>query len=783
MQPLFMLRLFLAVLALSLAACDDKSVADTTAATATVTAAAAPAKVAASKAHYVGSDECQVCHNTQTQDWNRSHHHQAMTKADDTAMLGNFSAGTLEHHQQQSRFEKTVDPSSTDQYVIKTDRNTASPAELPLQYSFGVFPLQQYLTALPDGRLQSLPFAWDARPATEQGQRWFHLYASEPVVPGDVLHWRQASHTANHMCIECHTTNFDKNYHADSDTYTSQWQEVGVGCESCHGPGSNHIAWTRSEDKSAIAHKGWDFTMTSGSQHLWQHQTSTSPALRTTSPDSIANEDMQVERCAQCHSRRSRIAVDNDKKFLLDAFLPALLDETLYYADGQIQDEVFEYGSFIQSRMHKKGVTCSNCHNPHSGDVKEEGNGLCLQCHNTSYDTPQHHFHQEKTAGSFCVDCHMPATTYMQVDARRDHSLRIPRPDLTESIGTPNACNQCHSDKDAAWASQTLDQHSGKSSDKQWRKPHYGEILQKARLAQPAVYDAIVTLIKDNTQTAIVRATAVSLLPNFRTRDYRVLLNEMLGNNEALIRLGALRAAESLPPQERTAVAFLLNDSLLAIRIEAARLLSALPEMQQNIDYQRARKEYVNSQNINSDRAASLVNLSALALNERQPDTAEQYLLAAIKKEPYYIPASINLVDFYRQTQRDKQGESVLLAALKQVSDNADLHLSYGLWLVRNQRTGEAMTQLQAAANQSRDPYMHYVYALALQQQGDNSASQAELDKAAALPAYNRDVHAARVDIAVKNHNIQQVQQALAAWKLLDAQDPAIAEWEKRISL
>lgn len=758
-------------LAFTLCACDKTPTQPTTptASAQTQNAETVTAQPANAENHYVGSAACQYCHALPYQDWLHSDHHRAMMPANAQTVLGNFASQTLEHHQQKTQFTHTPDS-----YNIATDSNTNTPAELTPQYTFGVFPLQQYLTSLPDGRLQSLPFAWDARATENGGQRWFHLYTNENIVPGDALHWRSPSHNANHMCIECHSTDFAKNYDTTNSTFHSTWQETGIGCESCHGPGANHLAWARSPDKTALNNKGWDITLTSGAGHLWQHQTENTPARRTTLGDNT-----QVERCAQCHSRRSRINTSNHEKNLLDAFSPSLLEEGLYYADGQIQDEVYEYGSFMQSRMHQAGVTCSNCHNPHSGKLKIEGNGLCLQCHNASYDSPQHHMHTNNTQGSFCVDCHMPATTYMGVDARRDHSLRIPRPDLSKSLDAPNACNRCHIHEDPEWAIKKLDAHFGEG----WKKTHYGEMIQQARLGQPAVYTAIEKLISDNAQPAIVRATAVSLLPNFHSRDYREILNNALGNSDALIRLGAVRAAESLPPQERETLIPLLQDSTRAIRIEAARLLSDAPATQKNSDYSRARQEYIDSQHINSDRAPAPLNLAALAMKEQRWDDAEKYLLDALQKEPYYIPAAINLADFYRLRNRDAEARNILLHAIQQAPDNADLQLAYGLWLVRNkaaeQAPGEACAHLQRAAQISNDPYFHYVYALALQQQNQLADALAELDNAAALPAYSRDIEIARVDLAWQSGDKKRARAALLHWQAHDPQDPALVQWEK----
>lgn len=715
---------------------------------------------------YVGSEQCQGCHASQHQEWLLSDHHKAMMPMDDKNILGDFTAPPLKHHQQQTEFSHHDGhyQFSTDQKTI--DQKTTTATTVNLAYTFGVFPLQQYLTELPDGHWQSLPFAWDSRTAQAGGQRWFHLYQDEKIIPGDVLHWRSPSHNANHMCIECHTTNFVKNYAPKNNSYQSSWQEIGVGCESCHGPGSNHLAWA--QNKTQDAKKGWDIQLTSGSLALWQHQTDTTKAQRTQPGNSL-----QTDRCAQCHSRRSRISTNNYEALLLDAFLPSLLDETLYHADGQIQDEVYEYGSFMQSKMADKGVTCSNCHNPHTGKTKIEGNGLCLQCHNASYEKPEHTLHIPGASGSFCVDCHMPATTYMQVDARRDHSFRIPRPDLTTSIGTPNACNGCHTDKSAQWATEKLDNQFGP----QWKKPHYGEVFAQARQSKPSSYNALVALIHDSQQTAIVRATALSLLGNFTTRPYHTVLADIAGDAEPLIRLGTLRATGTLSPDQLQTLLpvlqGLLHDEQRAIRIEAARLLAGNPVIQNNSDFIRARQEYIDSEMINADRAAALTNLAGLAIREQRLQDAETLLLNAIKLEPYYIPAAINLADLYRMTQRDPDGEKIMQAAMKIVPDNAELNMSYALMLVRKQQTGDALAYLSRAAASGDNPYFSYVYALALQQVGKLPDALKELDRAAAMPVYNRDVQIARIELARTAQRYDLAEKYLAEWRRIDPDDPA----------
>lgn len=710
-------------------------------------------------ATYIGSEQCQLCHVTEQQDWLHSDHHKAMMEMDEKNVAGDFSANPLVHHGQKTRFSH-----SDNTYRVSTDEGFPEAATLDLRYTFGFFPLQQYLTALPGGRWQSLPFAWDARKKQEGGQQWFHLYKTENITPGDVLHWRSPSHNANYMCIECHATDFIKNYDPLTHSYQSTWKEIGVGCESCHGPGSRHTEWARDTNKSQYLNKGWDTLLTSGSISFWQHQSATMP--KRTEP----GNNTQVEQCAQCHSRRSRIHSSNHEKSLLDAFLPALLDEGLYHSDGQINDEVYEYGSFLQSRMAGKGVTCSNCHNPHSGKPKEEGNNLCLQCHNSSYDNPKHTLHPASSKGSFCVDCHMPAKIYMQVDARRDHSLRIPRPDLTEKIGTPNACNQCHTAQTASWASQKLDSQFGK----QWRKNHYGETLERARLSQPSSYRDLIALINNVDQPSIVRATAITLLPNFPSRDYRPILQNLLGNAEPLIRLGAIKACESLPPEDRIIAIPLLEDSQRALRTETARLLAGNLAVTSSDTFKSARQEFITGEMLNADRASALTNLANLAIQEQRMNEAQGLLQQAILLEPYYIPASINLADLYRMLGQEEAAGKILKTALSGAKDNAELNLAFALWLVRNSQLDSAIKHLKIASERGKNPHFNYVYAIALQQNGKVTEALDELDHAAAMPQYSDEIQIARFDLAQQNKFSERAKKALTDWEKLDPENPAI---------
>ncbi len=374
---------------------------------------------------YVANTACLGCHPGEAGAWRSSHHAQAMAVAADSTVLGDFTDATFTHEGVTSRFFRR-----DGRFFVRTDGPDGALADFEITHTFGIAPLQQYLIAMPGGRLQPLQIAWD-----RVRGRWFRLLPDEKTPPGDVLHWTGRYQTANTMCISCHTTGFEKRYDAVADTFASRWVEPNVSCQSCHGPGERHLEWARRQgDRPAVP-------PASGPRYGLAVDTRGADAAR------------QVELCAPCHSRRSELtATPLPGAPLLDDYLPSRLEAGLYHPDGQQLDEVFVHGSYRQSRMYGAGVTCTDCHDAHSGRPVKQGNALCLQCHAAQpnprfpraageYDSPAHHFHAPTGAAAQCVSCHMPTRNYMQIQPRLDHSLRVPRPDLSVKLGTPNACN------------------------------------------------------------------------------------------------------------------------------------------------------------------------------------------------------------------------------------------------------------------------------------------------------------------------------------------------------
>ena len=676
------------------------------------------------RAEYVGGQQCAACHMAETELWRGSHHDLAMAAANADTVSGDFDDAQLTYNSVTSEFFIRDGA-----YHVRTDGPDGALTEYEVTHAFGTEPLQQYLTRFPDGRYQVLSVAWDSRPPQDGGQRWFHLYPEEVVDHNDPLHWTGTFYNWNTTCAECHSTNLRKNYSPEQDRYETTFSSINVDCEACHGPGSLHV--------QAPADVPLGLAATTGQ---WQFVEGATIAQRV---PALADRT-ELATCAQCHARRSQFTDDFEPGDpFLDGFRPALLDTGLYHADGQIQDEVYVYGSFLQSPMHAAGVTCSDCHNPHSAELRVEGNALCGQCHQASaYFGPEHHHHPGDGPGTACVDCHMPAETYMVVDPRRDHSFRVPRPDLSVALDTPNACAGCHQDQDAAWAAQTVAAWfpEGRSGT-----PHYAEAIHAARQWNADRASRLTELVDDPAAPAIVRATALSLLSaQLDDRGFQAL-ETILREDDPLVQLAALDLAGSTQPEERAALTQrFLTHPLRALRLAAAQALvdsrGQLSERRQS-DLDAAMEEYWAAQRFNADRAEGLFNSGSTLARLGRLDEATTTLETVIEREPYFTAAYINLADLLRRSGQEDQAEALLHRAIANNSEDPAGHYALGLSLVRSGQLTEAMAALQEAAGLAPDePYYQYVIGIALNSTGERESALEQLREAhARFPGY-RDV-------------------------------------------
>ena len=605
--------------------------------------------------------------------------------------------------------------------MVRTEGPDGKLKDYEIKYTFGVEPLQQYLIEFPGGRLQALSVAWDSRPTDQGGQRWFHLYPDEKITHDDELHWTKPNQNWNSMCAECHSTHLEKNYDPIKSSFSTKWSEIDVSCEACHGPGSEHVGWANRKPgwETLAANKGLALLLDERKGVDWKINPKTGNAARS----EVLSNDKEIEMCARCHSRRSPISNGyRHGDALLDHYLIRLLDESMYHADGQMQDEVYVYGSFVQSKMYHAGVTCSDCHDPHSSQLKAPGNNTCLQCHQASkYDQPDHHFHKQGSKGASCAECHMPPSTYMVVDPRHDHSMRIPRPDLSVKLGTPNACNSCHQDESPEWAAKQVEAWYGHTPS---GFQSYATTLHEARQGLPGAGNSLAALIRDAEAPDIARATALTQIGVYLTQNNVDVLTLGLNSDNPAVRAAAVTALDAAPPSARVRLVFpMLTDPVLAVRIEAARTLADIPvgelPSEQKAVLDKAIQEYIEAQQAMAERAAAQTNLGSLHMARGDFDRAVASYETAIEVNACYVPAYVNLADFYRAQGREADAEKTLRRGIKVTPENASLHHALGLSLVRQQHTSDALDELRLASRlNSENARYIYVYAVALNSTG-----------------------------------------------------------------
>ena len=654
---------------------------------------------------YVGAASCKECHNEEYCAWESSHHYFAMAKPEPRTVLGDFNATVFVSHGVETRFaERDGD------YFMETEGPDGEPHEYKVAFTFGWAPLQQYVLDLGNGRMQVPDVVWD-----EQRKRWYSIY-DERIPPGDELHWTGPLFNWNHMCVECHVTDFKKRFNPSYDSYRTHWSEPNVSCEACHGPASEHV---RQEGKGGL--------------------------VRTLK----ARGSQQIDSCARCHSRRSRLTAHDDmtEPFLAN-YDPALLTEGLYHADGQIQDEVYVWGSFAQSKMHGAGVLCSDCHESHTGALLREGDALCTHCHQEqppeefptikkrAYDDVIHHGHTPGTEGAACVDCHMPAKIYMGIDARHDHSLRIPRPDLTVMIGTPNACSGCHEDRPPEWAAEAATRMGDGTI---WEKPHYGMVFAAARENDPQAAVGLVRILHGEAEPAIVRATAAAELARYPSQETILALLDAFEDKDALVRAAAVRAMGTQPWRDREiqeGILRLVDDPVRLVRINAAGAWRGpIPEGKIAWLEMAARNAAL------ADRAEGAYNAAIEHERRGEPERAVAEYKAAIRRDANFFRARLNLGHLLARMGRTNEAEEVFRGAITADPSNGPAYYNLGLLYADTDRWPDALAALEAATRHlPAHARVRYNYGLALDKLARTDDARAALQRAHELDPGDRDI-------------------------------------------
>jgi len=642
---------------------------------------------------YVGTETCQSCHAEAFADWQHSHHDEAMQVASRQHIKAPFKGETFRSNGLDYRFFQR-----DDEFFVNTQNEKGKRQDFKILHTFGTEPLQQYIVAFPNGRFQCLRAAWDT-----EALKWFDLYPDMQLEEGEWLYWTNGGMNWNTMCADCHSTNLRKNYRPGKMAFETEYSIINVSCESCHGPGKAHVAAIQQGDTSGYNAKAHLF-LTSGQDNK-----------------------TQVAECARCHMRREQISESyNHQGKLIDHYIPEILRDHLYHADGQIMDEDYVYGSFVQSKMYHQGVKCTDCHNPHSLELKAIGNNLCAQCHSPAvYDSKEHHFHGVETEAGECINCHMTGKYYMVNDFRRDHSFRVPRPDQSVQFGTPNACNGCHEEQSAEWAAEKVREWYGETRD-----PHFSDALTMGSTRSPEAVAPLQHLLADTTQPAIARATAVWYLSQILPPEQNQAAVKALKDEDPLVRYHSVVALNALPMESRVAtLGPLLKDQSKAVRIAVAEALAEVRPEQLPVRYQglllKAKDEYEAVMKVQADFPGGQMNLARY--HERQGDDAEAeaHYQTAIQLDERFNAARINLAHLKNRKGQNREAVNLFKTVMAMEPDYAPAYYSLGLLYAEMQQLDSASQMLSRAAElQPENPRIFYNWGLALQQGNDRKGAE-----------------------------------------------------------
>jgi predicted CXXCH cytochrome family protein len=404
------------------------------------------------RVRHLAAPACAACHQVAYDDWKDSHHALANRPLPADAPWELFPEGQT--YTKDGETFRLVRRGG--QPALEVRQAGSEPEVYPVVGILGETPLRQFLIARHDGQVQVTTVAWDVA-----RQELFDIFDGNERLRGDWGHWAGQGLNWNSNCAWCHMTDFRKRLQSDTLQYQSTWQFHGVSCAQCHPGGENH---------SISRQSGGEL------------------------PTTLLSRQQTFHNCMSCHSRRDELSAHGFRPgdHYFDHFALSLPDERgLYFADGQADDEVFATGSLHLSKMGHAGMTCTDCHSPHSMKtiLPVYNNALCQSCHGpginnaafvdpalqktaTVIDPFQHSFHKTGTEGSLCVDCHMPQRNFMSRDPRRDHRFPTPDPVLTMELGVPNACSSCHKDQTHEWSLKWL---------REWYGPGYDERREPER--------------------------------------------------------------------------------------------------------------------------------------------------------------------------------------------------------------------------------------------------------------------------------------------------------------
>ncbi len=648
---------------------------------------------------FVGSEQCMTCHQEAYEAWQGSHHDLAMQEATPETVLGDFSDVSYTTDEGMRSFFYT----RGDEYWVNTEGPDGEHHDYKIIYTYGITPLQQYIVAFPDGKYQCLVTAWD----TEE-KKWFDLYPQLKIVHEEWLHWSRGAMNWNTMCSDCHSTNVKKNFNETTGSFNTTFAIMNVSCEACHGPGRDHLEAV-STQKGDAPYVKTGLKMT-----------------KDTPPKAL------VDACGRCHIRREQLTpAFNWQGSLMDHYYPQLLTERLYHADGQILDEVYVWGSFVQSKMYMNNVTCTDCHDAHSLKLKATDNTLCTSCHEPEkYDVLLHTHHTPDTEGAACINCHMPGRYYMVNDFRRDHSFRIPRPDLSVKYGTPNACNMCHTSRNAEWAWEAFQNWYGEPD-----YTHFSEVLAWGQTADTASVRALQQMVGDLQEPPIARATGITYLSRFQNENVLKSMVPYLKDPHPLLRAATTDAlAQAAPLYFAREMFDGLSDENRAVRIKTYEALAGFPEDQIPLSFReshvKARQEFYRYFMATADFPGGQAHKALYYQKTGRIDSAILAYEKAIQMDNYQNMARINLANLYYQKGWMQKAESTFREVIRQEPEFAETYYSLGLLYAEQNRISEAITQMEKTLSlQTSNPRIFYNLGLLYQKDQKNERAETVFER------------------------------------------------------
>ena len=629
---------------------------------------------------YAGSQSCIECHSKFYQLWSTSRHGLAMQPYTPEFARTNLTPQTQDVVIGKYRYRADLNPKAG--WVVETDPK-GKKKQYPILHALGGKNVYYFLTPLERGRLQTLPVAYDVRT-----RQWFDTAASGvrhfgSGPPEEPVHWQEWPYTFNTSCFNCHVSQLSSNYDLATDTYRTTWAEAGINCETCHGPSKEHNAVMQAAPKGQ-----------------------TPSDLKIISVKKFTPEQHNAS-CGSCHAKTSPLTTTfpPGERFF-DHFDLATLENPDFYPDGRDLGENYTYTTWLMSPCVKAGkLDCLKCHTS-SGRYRfkdeAKANDACLPCHAERVAKPTEHMHHppdKPGVPTRCISCHMPMTAFARMN-RSDHSMLPPAPAATLQFGSPNACNLCHKDKDAAWADQQV---------RQWRTRDYqAPLLQRAGLIDAArkrdwqKLPEMLTYITSEKRDEVFAASLLRLTTAAPDEKVHPVLLQAIQDPSPLVRAAAAEALLVRPGKESyQALLTAAGDSYRLVRVRAAASLSRYPAAWlQGEDLDKVKKatdEYLASLTARPDQWSSHYNLGNYYLNRGEIRQALASYDTALKIEPRAAMVMVNAAMAYAQMGEKAQAEKSLVQAIKIAPDNAAAHFNLGLLQAEQNRAKEAEQELKEA--------------------------------------------------------------------------------------